>query len=183
MKIIAKPNINNPKLFKILQNHQPLIHEQIYFVVEIVDEYYRIIDDALDPILIHSVFASVINYENVKAWHHQIDTNNIIFTPKEFTLIDCFWDKLHDGDSPDSLTCANIYMRYLAELYGINDVAIKLWQMNQNTIQHYKSLSYWQKQWLKSALGMQNQSEWQLLNQSQWYDKINDWFEKSKKIV
>lgn len=135
-------------------------------------------NDNLDPVLLHPIFFDILDYHDVSNWQQTITDEDFYFSPKIFAEYPYFWEILHDGDAKNSLQYADIYMAYLADLLGKDELCQTLENLYllsvNNNIQHF---SFWQKQWLKYVFGVEKAVE---LRQFEpiFQTKINQYLEK-----
>lgn len=133
-----------------------------YDLLGIEDDNVRIVDDDLDPILLPCLEIEMI-----------VDSmQNLVFEAILSFEQPYFWCILHEGDAENSLQYADIYMAYLTQKLNI-DVAQRLYQQYQNTLQGDMCLWYWQKQWLKYVFKVNITQELREFNEKRWIDMIN----------
>lgn len=149
MRAIAKTNHTS-------LNFPPNIRpDKTYWVIGIEYELWRVINDDLDPVLIHPIFFDILDYHDVINWQQTITDEYFYFTPKIFAQYPYFWEVLHDGDGENSLQYADIYMVYLADLLGKQELCQCLESLYLQSINaDIPYLSFWQKQWLKHVFGV-----------------------------
>lgn len=133
-----------------------------YDLLGIEDDNVRIVDDDLDPILLPCTEIEMI----------ADSMQNLVFEPILSFEQPYFWCILHEGDAENSLQYADIYMAYLTHQLNI-DVAQRLYQQYQNTLQGDMCLWYWQKQWLKYVFNVNVAQELRQFNEKQWIDIIH----------
>lgn len=136
--------------------------DEEYHLLTIEDDYVRVINDTLDPILLPCTEIEMIADSMQK----------ILFKPILVFEKPYFWCILHEGDEEYSLQYADIYMAYLTQKLNI-DVAQRLYQQYQNTLQGDMCLWYWQKQWLKYVFKVNITQELREFNEKRWIDMIN----------
>lgn len=136
--------------------------DEEYHLLTIEDDYVRVINDTLDPILLPCT-----EIEMIADSMQKILSKPILVFEKSY-----FWCILHEGDEEYSLQYADIYMAYLTHQLNI-DVAQRLYQQYQNTLQGDICLWYWQKQWLKYVFKVNITQELRQFNEKQWIDMIN----------
>lgn len=150
---------------KIRDKYLPKNHftqDEEYHLLAIEDDYVRVINDTLDPILLPCTEIEMIADSMQK----------ILFKPILVFEKPYFWCILHEGDEEYSLQYADIYMAYLTQKLNI-DVAQRLYQQYQNTLQGDMCLWYWQKQWLKYVFNVNVAQELRQFNEKQWIDIIH----------
>lgn len=138
------------------------MQDEEYHLLAIEDDYVRVVNDALDPILLPCAEIEMIADSMQK----------ILFKPILVFEKTYFWCILHEGDEEYSLQYADIYMAYLNQKLNI-DVAQRLYQQYQNTLQGDMCLWYWQKQWLKYVFKVNITQELRQFNEKQWIGMIN----------
>lgn len=161
MKVLTNFNLNNNDHLTDLVIYPPTIQpNKTYWIIGIENELLRVINDNLDPVLIHPIFFEILDYQDVSNWQQTINKDEFYFIPKTFAQYPYFWEILHDGSDKNSLQYADVYMAYLASLLGKEYLCktlemLYLQSINDN-VQHF---SFWQKSWLKYIFNVKNAIE------------------------
>lgn len=135
---------------------------EAYHLLSKEDDYVRVVDDDLDPILLPCSEIEMI-----------VDSmQNLVFEPILSFEQPYFWCILHEGDAEYSLQYADIYMAYLTHQLNI-DVAQRLYQQYQNTLQGDSCLWYWQKQWLKYVFNVEKAIQLRVFQYCDWQEYID----------
>lgn len=135
---------------------------EAYHLLSKEDDYVRVVNDALDPILLSGVEIELISNSMQK-----ILSKPILVFEKPY-----FWCILHEGDEECSLQYADIYMAYLAQRLKI-DVAERLYQQYQDSLQGDIRICYWQKQWLKYVFNVEKVIQLRVFQYCDWQEYID----------
>lgn len=173
MQIIARENVQGDPIDTYYQAPS-LIVGNCYEIIGIEYEYYRIVDDYLDPILIHPIFCDVQNFKNVNNWVADINDDHFFLTPREFSIYPYFFEGLHDAN----LEYVDIYLYYLNTLLPTADLVSKIYSIYNDAINHENTrVSYWLKEWMKYLFNVDKAVDLRRFNEADWKQKLYTFFE------
>ncbi|WP_367108950.1 hypothetical protein [uncultured Psychrobacter sp.] len=174
MLIIARNNVEGESIDEYYSSPS-LTPEHCYEIIGMEYEYYRIVNDYLDPVLVHPIFCKVQNYKNVNEWVADIRDDHFFLTPKEFNIYPYFFEYLHDG----SLEYVNVYMQYLGKLFGTSTIKSKIYAIYKQVLDEKQPrISYWLKEWMKSLFGVEKALELRAFNKNDWEKKLSNFFKE-----
>lgn len=148
----------------------PLTKGKTYHIIGIEYQYFRVVNDLLDPILIHPVYFDEIDYGGVSNWIPEIDDDAIFFTPSELAKYPYFYQILHEGDGDKFIEVADVYMNYLSTIFEKEELVGNIFKNYLSARDNKTPFPFWLKQWLKHRFSVDKAIELRSFSEKQWFD-------------